>query len=73
MTSTPKSKRQKRPGIVPDDPEQFQRFVEAARELGIEEVGEEYERAVDAILRAPKPDEPMRQRIKGTRRKKERP
>ena len=60
-------------GRVPDDPEQFQRFVEAARELGIEQVGEAYERAVDAILRAPKPDEPMQRRIRGARPKKERP
>jgi hypothetical protein len=59
--------------VVPDDPEQFQRFVEAARELGIEEVGERYERAVDAILRAPKPDEPMQTRIRRPRRKKEQP
>jgi hypothetical protein len=59
--------------IAPDDPEQFQRFVEAARELGIEELGEPYERAVDAVLRAPKPDAPMQTRIKRPRRKKDQP
>jgi hypothetical protein len=37
MTS-PKPKAPPEPPVS-DDPEQFQRFVEAARELGIEEVG----------------------------------
>lgn len=65
------AERQKSSAVAPDDPEQFKRFVEAARELGIEEIGERYERAVDTILRAPKPDEPMQTRIKRPRRKKD--
>jgi hypothetical protein len=65
--------RRARLSVAPDDPEQFQRFVEAARELGIEEIGEAYERAVKAILRAPKPDQPMQRRIRGARPKKEQP
>ena len=42
-----------------DDPEQSARFIEAARELGIEEVGEAYERGLDRILSAPKPTGPV--------------
>jgi hypothetical protein len=50
--------------VVPDDPEQFQRFVEKARELGIEEVGEPYERAVGAVLSRRRASEPTRQRTR---------
>ncbi len=59
--------------VATDDPEQFQRFVEAARELGIEEVGEPYERAVDLILsrrKADLPAEPAQSRPKRGRKKK---
>jgi hypothetical protein len=58
--------------ILPDDPEQFQRFVEAAREMGIEQVGEPYERAVDLILsrrKADLPAEPAESRPKRGRKK----
>ena len=33
-----------------DDPEQSRRFIEAARELGCEEAGEAFERAIGRIL-----------------------
>ena len=45
-----------------DDPEQSARFIEAARKVGIEEVGQRYERALDRILSAPKPSDPTPQR-----------
>jgi hypothetical protein len=41
-----------------DDPEQSRRFLEAARELGIEETGEAYDRALERILPSRKPGEP---------------
>lgn len=34
----------------PDDPAQSARFIEAARELGIDESGAAFERAVDSLL-----------------------
>jgi hypothetical protein len=33
----------------PDNPEQFERFVEAARKVGVDESGEAFERAMDKI------------------------
>jgi hypothetical protein len=45
--------------VVMDDPEQSRRFIEAARELGIEEVGEAYRQAVTRILPPRKPGEPV--------------
>ena len=46
------------PEPVADNPEQSKRFVEAARELGIEETGAAYDRALDRILPPRKPGEP---------------
>lgn len=36
------------------DKEQSERFKEAARELGVDESGEEFERALDRIVPSPK-------------------
>jgi hypothetical protein len=47
--STPKTTRK------PDNPEQFERFVEAARKAGVDESGEAFERAFDKIVPARKP------------------
>jgi hypothetical protein len=41
-----------------DDPEQSARFVEAAKEFGIEETGEAYDRALGRILPPRRPGEP---------------
>jgi hypothetical protein len=57
MVHQPKRKLQTEPPI-PDDPAQSARFIEAARKLGIEQVGEAYERALERILSAPRPSEP---------------
>lgn len=48
------------PGAPMDDPEQSARFVEAARDLGLDtpESGEAYERAIVRILSAKRPGEP---------------
>ncbi len=50
------------PKVAMDDPEQSQRFIEAARELGLEETGEAFERAVGRILPPRKPGEPAPRR-----------
>jgi hypothetical protein len=44
-------------GRKPDNPEQFDRFVETARQLGVDESGEAFDRAFDRIappVKAPK-------------------
>lgn len=72
MTS-PKDKARPSP-VRMDDPEQSTRFIKAARELGIEEVGEAYERALERVLAAPKPVEPAPQPVaEGGERKRGRP
>lgn len=50
------------PPIPMDDPEQSARFVEAARELGCEESGAAFGRALDRILPPRKPGEPVPKR-----------
>jgi hypothetical protein len=35
----------------PDDPEQFKRFIDAARKLGVDESGEALDRAFDKVIR----------------------
>jgi hypothetical protein len=45
-------------GPAMDDPEQSKRFADAARELGCEETGDAYERALERILPSRKPGEP---------------
>lgn len=57
-----------------DDPEQYQRFLEAARELGVDETGEAFERALRVVLPPRKPGEPAppsaeRPAARGSRRK----
>lgn len=47
------------------DPEQFARFLDAAREAGVDETGEAFERAFDKVARPQKPvsdSSPARQR-----------
>lgn len=60
--------------VVPDDPEQYRRFVEAARELGVDETGEAFERALRAVFPPRRPGEPVtrpaeRPAARGSRRK----
>ena len=54
----PRTPKKPPPRGAETDPEQSARFIEAARKLGIEQVGERYERALGRILSAPKPSEP---------------
>lgn len=49
----------------PDDAEQSKRFEEAAREIGSDESGTSFQRAIDSVLNPVKIDENK----KGTRRK----
>jgi hypothetical protein len=44
-TEAPSRKRKR----APDDPEQFERFVEAARQAGVDETGQEFENAFAKI------------------------
>jgi hypothetical protein len=57
------------PAVVADDPEQSKRFVEAAKELGIEEAGEAYDRALGRILPPRTPGEPAPRAVKVTKPK----
>ena len=60
---TPSKRRGAMPSdVVMDDPEQSRLFIEAARELGCEEVGEAFERAIGRILPPRKPGEPAPKR-----------
>jgi hypothetical protein len=38
-------------GKKPDNPEQYAKFKRVARELQVEETGDEFERAIDAIVK----------------------
>jgi hypothetical protein len=53
-----------RPHIAPDDPEQFQRFLETARELGADtpEAIETSERALRRMLPPREPGKPVERR-----------
>jgi len=52
------------PKAVVDDPEQYQRFVEAAKEMGADspEAGETFERALRRVLRPREPGKPALRR-----------
>lgn len=45
----------KKPEYKPDDPEQFKRFVETAREVEADEKPETFERAFVKIVKTPLP------------------
>jgi hypothetical protein len=61
-------------GLEPamDDPEQSKRFMEAARDLGCEETGEAYDRALERILPPRKPGEPAPRVVKEAKPKRKR-
>jgi len=44
--ATPKTASKRKP----DNPEQFERFVEAARKAGVDESGEVFERAFEKVI-----------------------
>lgn len=44
------NKRKSEKSIQSDDPEQSKRFEETARELGVDETGEPFKQAVDAVV-----------------------
>lgn len=47
----------RKPALQPDDPEQSKRFIEMAREIGADESGKTFKRAVGKIVKAkPKGD-----------------
>lgn len=39
----------------PDDPEQFRRFVETARELGADQANPDFDRVLEEVARSPAP------------------
>ncbi len=45
----------RRPSPEPDDPEQFQRFLETAKELGVDESPEAFDRVFEKVV---PPEEP---------------
>jgi len=52
-TKRPRKKPASRPRKrKPDDPEQFKRFVEAARKAGVDESGEAFEQVFDRIVQS---------------------
>ena len=61
-----------RPKIGPDDPEQFQRFIEAARELGADtpDAIEASERALRRMLPPREPGKPIERRAANPKPKK---
>jgi hypothetical protein len=51
MAKAEKAKAKKRAKPKLTDKEQSERFIEAARELGIEEVGNAFNKAIETIIR----------------------
>jgi hypothetical protein len=45
----------RKPNPQPDNPEQFKRFIEIAREIGAEADPETVDRVLDKVARSPKP------------------
>jgi hypothetical protein len=46
----------RKPKPTPDDPEQFKRFVETAREIGPENADpEKFDRVLERVARSPRP------------------
>ena len=60
--------------VVPDDPEQYQRFVEAAQELGADspEAGAVFERALRRVLSHNASDGPVSKRASSGKPRQER-
>jgi len=52
-TRTGKGKKRKPKG-GPDNPAQSRRFIESARKLGVDESGEDFQKAIDKLLPKPK-------------------
>lgn len=50
-TRTGKGKKRKPKGS-PDNPEQSRRFIESARKLGVDESGADFQKAMNALLKA---------------------
>jgi|1185.fasta_scaffold21404_2 hypothetical protein len=68
MTEKPKSQ-PKRKNPKPDNPEQSNRFIEAARQIEADESGEAFRRAFEKIVRRePKPEGPVAQNPKRPKR-----
>ena len=52
----------RKPPPIPDDPEQFKRFQEAAKELGVDESSGAFDRVFDKVV---PPKEPPKRRPQG--------
>lgn len=52
-TRTGKGKKRKRK-VKPDNPAQSRRFIESAKALGLDESGEDFEKAINKLLPKPK-------------------
>lgn len=49
-----------KPKPKPNDPEQSRRFIVAAKQAGVDETGEVFERAVEKITRRPQVTKPAK-------------
>jgi hypothetical protein len=49
----------RKPAPKPDNPEQYKRFLETAREVGADKPGEGFDRVLDKVARS-KPEKPKR-------------
>jgi hypothetical protein len=56
----------RKPKPKPDNPEQFKRFIEMAREVEVDESSEALDRAFDKVLRPNKKSNIRTKRQKGT-------
>ena len=45
----------RKPMPKPDNPEQFRRFLEAAREAGVDADSETFDRVLEEVARSPRP------------------
>jgi hypothetical protein len=54
MSSRTGKGKKRKPKGSPDNPEQSRRFIESAKKLGVDESGEDFQKAMDALLK-PKP------------------
>lgn len=54
MSGVSRKGKKRRPKIKRTDPKQSARFIKAAKELGLDQSGEAFERAMNALTKKPK-------------------
>ena len=56
MSGVSRKGKKRRPKIKRTDPKQSARFIKAAKDLGLDQSGEAFERAMDALAKPKKPN-----------------